>query len=259
MPPLRFSLPENRPVSTRRRRAALLTTAATTALTLGPALAAQAHVHVHPDSTVAGSDSVLTFRVPSESETAGTTKLTITLPPDHPFLKVTARAMPGWKVTVDDDPLPAPVEINGTTLTSAPHTVTWTAQSGTEIPPEQYENFDLSVGPLPAAGELMFTASQSYTDGSAVSWDEPAVAGAEPEHPAPVFAVTTAPAETEAASAVPEGSAGGDTFTRLLAGAGLLAGLAALGLIVARRSPRPLPVAAETVDVRPVAVNHPST
>jgi uncharacterized protein YcnI len=232
------------------------------ALAAGPALTAQAHVHVHPDSTVAGGDSVLTFKVPTESETASTTKLVLTLPSEHPFAEVAARSMPGWKVAVVNDELPTPVDVAGTTLTTAAHTVTWTAEPDSGIPPEQYETFELTVGPLPASGEVMFAASQTYSDGSVVAWDEPTVGAEEPEHPAPAFAVTpaTAPADT-----VAEEPASSDPFTRLLAGAGLLAGLAAIGLIVARRSPRrpvsspaPVPGSAAATAPAPVPADGPA-
>ena len=220
---------------------------ATLALLVGPVAAAQAHVHVHPDSTAAGSDAELAFKVPSESPKASTTTLSITLPQDHPFLKVAAQVTPGWTVKVVTDPLPTPVLLEGTTLTEAVHTVTWTAKSGEGIPPQQYQNFYLSVGPLPASGDLVFAAKQTYSDGSVVTWDQPATAGAdEPEHPAPSFSVTPAlnDAATDADAAAEEPAAetsSTDRFSRWLGGAGLLAGLGAIGLLVARRSPRPSP------------------
>jgi periplasmic copper chaperone A len=211
---------------------------------LGPALSAQAHVHVRPDSTVAGSDTELAFTVPSESPSASTTALSITLPQDHPFAEVSARVTPGWTVKVSTDALPEPVVIEGATLTKAAHVVTWTATSGFAIPPEQYQDFYLSVGPLPDSGDVMFTAKQTYSDGSVVAWDQPAVAGAqEPERPAPSFAITPAADapvadEAEAEPAEEAAVSSRDGFSRLLGGAGLLAGLGAIGLMVARRSPR---------------------
>jgi uncharacterized protein YcnI len=219
--------------------------ATTLALIIGPAVTAQAHVHVRPDSTVAGGDAELAFRVPSESTTASTTALTITLPQDQPFPEIAARATPGWTVKVATDPLPKPVVIEGTTLTEAAHTVTWTAKPGYAVPPEQYQDFYLSVGPLPEAGDVVFAARQTYSDGSVVAWDQQTVAGAdEPEHPAPSFTVTPA-ASTEAGNgtAADAGAAASSTddFSRWLGAAGLLAGLGAIGLLVARRSPRRTP------------------
>ncbi len=227
-----------------RRRYAAGSVAALGLVAFGPALTAQAHVHVRPDSTVAGSDAELAFTVPSESPSASTTALSITLPQDHPFAEVSARVTPGWTVKVTTDSLPEPVVIEGATLTKAAHVVTWTATPGFAIPPEQYQNFYLSVGPLPDSGDVMFTAKQTYSDGSVVAWDQPAVAGAqEPERPAPSFAITpasdaTAADEAEAEPAEEDAVSSTDGFSRLLGGAGLLAGLGAIGLMVARRSPR---------------------
>ena len=238
----------------------------TAVLVVGPALSAQAHVHVHPDTTVGGSDAELAFSVPSESPTASTTTLSITLPQDHPFPEIATRVTPGWTVKVITDPLPKPVVLEGTTLTEAAHTVTWTAKPGYAIPPGQYQDFYLSVGPLPDSGDVVFTAKQTYSDGSVVAWDQQAAAGAaEPEHPAPSFAITAAPDAAGAGGAQADtavAASSTDGFSRWLGGAGLLAGLAAIGLIVARRSPRRPPSQTladdRTLDARTAADRLPS-
>jgi len=63
---------------------------------------------------------------------------------------------------------------------------------------------EVAVGPplteQPPAGaarprKLAFPAAQTYSDGSAVTWADPAVEGQpEPAHPAPAFTVTAAKA-----------------------------------------------------------------
>src|SRR4051794_19542106 len=73
------------------------------------AVAAEAHVSVHADSTAAGSFSQLTLRVPNESDSAGTVKLAVQLPQDTPFPFVSVKPVPGWKVNVVEAPLPKPV------------------------------------------------------------------------------------------------------------------------------------------------------
>jgi periplasmic copper chaperone A len=170
---------------------------------------AQAHVRVHADSTISGSFSQLSFRVPNESDTAGTTKVEVTLPQDTPFLSVSTKPLPGWTATVTEQPLPAPVTVGGTTLTKAPRTVTWQAQAGLRLEPGQYQDFDISVGPLPAAGTIRLPATQTYSDGTVVDWDQAAPAGGpEPEHPAPALVVTAAtapPASGPGAASGPTG------------------------------------------------------
>jgi uncharacterized protein YcnI len=232
------------------------------------AQAAQAHVRVHADSTESGSFSQLTFRVPNEEDGAGTVAVQVTLPQNTPFLYVSTKPIPGWTATVAEQPLPTPVTIEGTTVTKAPRTVTWQAQAGTRIEAGQYQDFDISAGPLPAAGTVLLPATQTYSDGTVVAWDQPSQAGApEPEHPAPALVVTaaavspgtatetttrtatgsatsaatSAPAGGPAvAAAVSDGSSASDPVARLLAGAALLVGLVALvAMAVAARRRRP--------------------
>jgi uncharacterized protein YcnI len=206
------------------------------ALTLAGWSTAEAHVRVHPDSTATGSFSALTFRVPNESATAGTVKLEVQLPQDAPFVYVSSKPVPGWTVTSTEQPLPKPVDMDGTTITKAVRTVTWTAAKGAEIAPGEYQEFSLSVGPLPAPGTVLLPAVQTYSDGTVESWDQATPAsGAEPEHPAPELVVTAASAApTPGADATPgaeAASAAPDTTARWL-GAGALA-VALVGLAVA--------------------------
>ena len=216
-------------------------------LMLAPATA-DAHVRVSADSTTPGSFSALTFRVPNESDTAGTVGLTVQLPQDTPFLYVSSKPVPGWRVSTVEAPLPKPVVSYGTTLTKAVRTVTWTAEKGTEIRPGEYQEFSLSVGPLPTApGTVLLPADQTYSDGTVVKWDQPTPAGGEePEHPAPQLVVAaggssqtssmpsmgTAPAAPTAAAVVRQ-----DVLARGLGGVGLALGAAALvvALVTARR------------------------
>ncbi len=60
---------------------AVVTTVATGSAVLLAAGIASAHVSVVAPGAAQGGYSVLTFRVPTESDTASTTKLTVALPP----------------------------------------------------------------------------------------------------------------------------------------------------------------------------------
>lgn len=232
------------PLRSRPRRAlAVVATAA--ALLILPAAAASAHVHVHPDSTASGSFSALTFRVPDESATASTVKLVVQLPQDKPLLSVSVKPLPGWAAVVTQADLPAPVVVDGTTLTKAPRTVTWTANDeAAGVAPGQYQEFSISVGPLPVPGTLALPAVQTYSDGSVVEWDQPTPAsGAEPDHPVPAFVVTAStgsddgdPAGPAAAATSSGGSAGTWLGGGALAVSVLAAALAGLALAAARRT-----------------------
>jgi uncharacterized protein YcnI len=215
-------------------------TAAATGLAGGRALAssgvADAHVRVKADVETTGSYSALTFRVPNESSSASTTKVIIQLPQDNPFLSVRSKNLPGWTAKLTEAALPKPIDSDGTTITKAVRTVTWTAGSGNEIAPGQYQEFSLSVGPLPAPGTVLLPTDQVYSDGTTVSWDDPTPAsGAEPENPAPAMQVVAAdpgpPLQTSGTQAV----GGPDRTARWLGGGALALALAALALAVAGR------------------------
>ena len=185
----------------RTLRTASVLAAATGLMSLG-AGAASAHVGVDPDSTSEGGYSQLTFRVPNESQTARTSKLTVTLPSETPFNSVSVKPVDGWTVEVLEADLPVPITVNGATITKAPASVVWTADEAHQISQRQYQTFSISVGRLPQAGTtVLLPAAQTYSDGTVVNWGEAEVAGqAKPKHPAPSF-VTTPPAGEHGAEA----------------------------------------------------------
>ena len=162
---------------------ALLTVAATgAAMSVGllvGAAPAGAHVHVDADSLSPGSYSVLTFRVPNESDKGAlTTQLSVALPNVE---SASTETMPGWTTRLDRDVAAGTV-----------HSVTWTSAPGTGIPADQFALFRISVK-LPDTQTVSLPATQSYSDGSVVKWDQPTPpGGAEPEHPAPELALTGA-------------------------------------------------------------------
>lgn len=160
-------------------------TALFTALAATVALAAPAAAHVTVSSTDAsqGGYGMLTFRVPNESDTAATTKLTITLPSKTPLAHVTAQSKPGWKVTTDTTTFDAPVKVGDFELTEAVTSITWTATDG-GIPVGGFDTFAISGGPLPASQTLVLPATQTYDDGDVVAWDQ---TGDGAERPAPTL------------------------------------------------------------------------
>lgn len=185
----------------RTRRAATVLIAAG-ALLLGLAPAAAAHVTVNTEKpATSGSYAKLTFRVPTESDTASTVKLTIALPEEHPLPSVSLLQVPGWTAETSRTDFDPPVETGRFVLTDAITSVTWTADEGVGIAPGEFGEFALSVGPLPEAEQLVFRAAQHYSDGSVVNWDEVAVGDEHPDHPAPILTITSAAADAAAAGA----------------------------------------------------------
>ena len=180
-------------------------------LALSAATAASAHVRVSGTDTARGGYGVLTFRVPTESATASTTALSITLPKDTPIVSASTQPMPGWKATVSTAKLDQPIKTDDGEVDSYVAKVTWTATSkDAEIAPGQFQQFNLSVGPLPDQSEVSFPALQTYSDGTTVNWNQASSGGAEPEHPAPVLALAAA-APSAAADPSAEPSAGSFT------------------------------------------------
>ncbi len=209
---------------------AVLITGAVAGLTFAGAATASAHVTIHPDDDTAGAYAKLTVRVPNESETAGTTQVRIDLPQDTPLQSVRAQPHPGWTAEVTKEQLPEPIETDHATIEEAVTSVTWTADEGVRIAPGEFDEFGLSVGPLPEPGTYLFPATQTYEDGEVVAWDmEPAEQ--EPERPAPEVTVTP---EDDDAAAGDDGAADdvdtSDNLARGLGIGGVIAGAAGLGV-----------------------------
>jgi periplasmic copper chaperone A len=178
----------------RRPRGTLLAIAAAGAAFVLPATSALAHVTVNPRETPGGGYAKLAFRVPNERDNAGTTRLEINFPPDHPFSSVTVRPQPGWTYTVEKRTLDTPIDNHGTQISEVVSKVTW---SGGLIKPGEFNEFEVSVGRLPSdVDSIAFKALQTYENGEIVRWIEEAAPGAaEPERPAPVLKLTKSSAD----------------------------------------------------------------
>jgi len=227
---------------------ALITAAGTGALLsvglLSGAAPAWAHIHVDADDPAPGSTSVLTFQVPGESEKgAVTTKLTVKLPD---VASARTEVMPGWTASLDRDGAAGTVR-----------SVTWTAEPRVGISSDQFALFRVSVT-LPQGDSVSFPATQTYSDGTVVQWDQPPLpGGGEPEYPAPELALTgtaspehddhPATAATSPASPTPEAPAaqqtpaaaqaraGADNTARWLGGGALVLAAVAVAAAVAGR------------------------
>lgn len=199
---------------------ALIAVAAATVLCVGSAAGAgpaAAHVHAVTDNAVRGGHAIVTFSVPNESPTgAATTALTVRLPDVASAL---TEAKPGWAAKLDRD-----------SATGTVHAVTWTAASPDGIPADQFGLFRVSLT-LPDADTVSFPATQTYADGSVVSWDQPPLpGGGEPERPAPQLTLVASDAADQPGSA-----SHADNRARLLAGAALLVAALGIALAVVRR------------------------
>ncbi|MGH3720949.1 MAG: YcnI family protein [Pseudonocardiaceae bacterium] len=171
---------------------------------------ASAHVTANPNTAQQGGYTKVSFRVPNERDNASTTQLEVDLPTDHPIASVETRAVPGWTSTVQKTTLAKPITTDDGQVTEAVSKIIWT---GGKIAPGMFEDFDVSMGPLPTdTHALVFKALQTYDNGEVVRWIDTAPPGApEPEHPAPVLTLT--PAAGTSAAVTTTGGAGSPTGT----------------------------------------------
>ena len=202
-----------------------------------------AHVTVDPSTATQGGFSALTFRVPNETDSSSTTKVQVFLPQDHPLASVSVKPHPGWHAQVVTKKLATPLSTDDGEVTEGVFSITWTPNAQQDaIQPGQYDEFDISVGPLPEVSSLTFKALQTYSDGTVVRWiDPPAAEGQpEPEHAAP--ALTLVPASDEevadpasSGSGDSDGSDGTATTALVLSIVAVLLGAGALGTALLRR------------------------
>ncbi|WP_327148932.1 YcnI family copper-binding membrane protein [Nocardia sp. NBC_01329] len=175
---------------------------------------AAAHVSVSAPDAEPGHGAVATFSVPTESDTAATTSVRVTVPG---FSTARTEPVPGWTAKIDRD--------DKDQVTA----VTWTANPGSPgIRPGEFQRFTVSLGPFPESDSVAFPAEQTYSDGTVVRWNETGDHDSV-EHPSPV--VTLAGEEAghgdHAVAAPAEDSS--DTTARWLGGLGLALGALALG------------------------------
>lgn len=218
--------------------------------------AATAHVSVSSPAAVQGGYASLTFKVPTESATASTTGLKVQLPADQPLASVSVLPVYGWTYTMTKAKLATPISSDDGDITEAVSVIEWKAGSAaTAIKPGEFNQFVISVGPLPKAPAMTFKALQTYSDGKVVSWIEQAAEGstAEPEHPAPTLKLaaagagaapvgSTASASTTPAGLAVSGTSDGDSDARAntalaLGIVGILLGGIALAVVLLGRRP----------------------
>lgn len=194
--------------------------AATIAVVAVPAVAS-AHVTLSPDTAEPGSYGTFVVRVPNEMDDASTVKVQVFLPADHPIASVSTQPVPGWTVSVKQQK------------------VTW---SGGRIEPGEFQQFPLSLGPLPEdADALYFKSLQTYSNGEVVRWIELPDGAQEPAHPAPTVTLS-APVETAApATTTTADGSGSGTTLGVIALVVSVCGLAVAGWAVRRAGGRAAP------------------
>jgi uncharacterized protein len=197
--------------------------AVTAALFLAPA--AVAHVTLHPDKVPADSFQRFSFQVPVELNSP-TTKVEVQLPVG--ITSVAVEPKPGWTWKTTMEKLTTPVTIEGETITDRVSTITW---SGGPIKPGEFDEFVMTAHVPNTPGKtLIMPAVQTYENGKVVHW----IGALTADEPAPnVTLEAAAPTSVTATTGTKDN--GRANLALGLAIAGLIAGLGALGLGIARR------------------------
>jgi uncharacterized protein YcnI len=171
---------------------------------------ATAHVTIDQAEASKGGFVTLRFRVPTEREDASTTQLEVNLPTETPIRSVRVQPKAGWNYELETTQLDEPIVTDdGEEITEVVSKITW---SGGKIAPGEFDEFGVSMGPLPEdVDHVLFPSLQTYDSGEVVRWiEEPAEDGNEVENPAPMLRLVDEEAGEGEAAADAE-AASGDT------------------------------------------------
>ncbi|WP_328611546.1 YcnI family protein [Amycolatopsis sp. NBC_00345] len=222
-----------------------------------PALAipAAARVSIVPDKAAGGGTQTFAFRLANERSGTTSTRLEVTFPQDPPIAFVEVAPARGWTATVRPRPLNPPVTVGDKTISQVAGSI---VLAGGAVQPHQFEQFLITMGPLPADGRLLFQTTQTFANGEVEHLTEAQVTGsakagapvislgaATAEAPAPPASGVAAPADTESAIAVAgatdqaeSGNGGLQSLTVLWAALGVAAVIILATWLQARRRTR---------------------
>lgn len=244
-----MSVPHTRSVRRPLAWRAAVGAATVAGLTLVGAGAASAHVSPDKTEVPAGGYTDVQLLVPHGCDGSPTNTVEVQVP--ESLTSAGPYVVAGWTAETTTETLAEPIDDGeGGQITERDAVITWTAQPGNELIDGQRLNFGIGFQAPEEVGEVLyFKTIQTCDEGTAewiTEWDGE---GEEPEAPAPSVVVvegtgdghgggeaeeetteTTEAAEPEAASS--EAADGGDDgdSSQGIAVAGLVAGLAGLGL-----------------------------
>jgi len=192
-------------LSVGRRRALTVAATGVAAAVAGLLFAgpASAHVTASAPGATEGGYTTITFKAPTESDTASTVGLKIAFPTDEPIASVSVQPKPGWTFTKKTTKLSSQLTSADGGVSEVVSEIDWKAQAGEGIKPGEFDTFVVSAGPLPKTDVLTFKAIQTYSDGSVVSWIQTKAPGSDAtlDHPAPTVTLAPAAATSESSSA----------------------------------------------------------
>ena len=134
---------------------------------LALAAPASARVSIVPGQTEGGGTKTFAFRLANERPDTASNRLELVFPQDPPIAFVEVAQVEGWTATIRPRPLTPPVKVGDREITEVAASV---VLEGGTVPPGQFEQFLITMGPLPQNGELAFEATQGFTNGAVERW-----------------------------------------------------------------------------------------
>jgi uncharacterized protein YcnI len=207
---------------------------------LAVAPAAQARVSIVPGAVPGGGTQTFAFRLANERTDTTTTRLELTFPQAPVITTARVAGAKGWTATIT----PRGDDVGSIVL------------SGGSVGPRQFEQFLITLGPLPADGRLVLQAVQVYGNGRSEKSEPTIVIG-------PGNVVGAPPVGGPANPGIPpqsEPTSGGVSFGVLWVALGVAVAFIALvgirtRLLVTREEPEPdEPEEPEPVPAEPEAV-----
>ena len=175
---------------------------ATTLGLLALAEPAAARVSIVPGAVKGGGTETFAVRLANERQDTSSNRFELVFPKDIPISSVEVVPVEGWTATVHQRRLARPVEVDGQVVREVAASIVW---EGDRVGPGQYEQFLVTLGPLPRDGVLAFAATQTYTNGDTDTWTDATAAGRQDSR-APTVTIGSGRVATPSASASPAAS-----------------------------------------------------
>jgi hypothetical protein len=220
-----------------------------TSVALGLATPAAAQVTVDAGGAAQGDAAKLVFHITNDGPTP-ITKVEIQLPPEAPIAEVYPMSAANWAPTTTSLTLPTPLPgIHGPNVSETVSAVTYTAMPGQELPPGGNVDLEVTAGPMPALGRIVFTVVETHADGSTRNTNPVATLADPAANPAASVPTAGGAGEGQPAAAPTSGrsTGGSDSAWWVFAAFVLIGGVTVFGVLRQRR-PRPAAATADVVE-----------
>ncbi|MEQ4207591.1 DUF1775 domain-containing protein [Actinopolymorpha sp. B9G3] len=174
----------------------LATMAATMLGVLVMAEPAAARVSIVPGTVKGGGTETFAIRLANERQDTSTNRLALVFPDDTPISIVEVTPVKGWTVSISTRPLNPPAEVEGRAVREVAESIVW---EGGRVGPGQFEQFLVTLGPLPRHGRLALEATQTYANGDTDMWPD-ASASSQQNPVAPAITIGAGRVDTPSAS-----------------------------------------------------------